>query len=196
MMRQSSVFLFAMVLLLGTISATAQKKQQRPVRQPRNDAEQQQQLEEDKEAIQKLHEEDIQASLALDSSTLESLWTNDIVTMHPGEPAVVGKETNVQKLQAGVAALKSTEIMAYDEQWQEIRIQGDWAYEWGTISGRTRPFTGGQETSYKYNAMRILNRQPDGSWKISRSIYNDTAPPPKPPEPEKKPEPQGNPLKD
>ncbi|MGZ4815286.1 MAG: YybH family protein [Terriglobales bacterium] len=183
-----------MLVLLGVLPAAAQNRQ-RTTRPPHTGAEQQQQLEDDKAAIQKLHEKDIQASLALDIPTLESLWTDEIVTMPPGEPAVIGKQANEKRLEDSAAALKSTEIMAYDEQWQEIRIQGDWAYEWGTISGRTRPFSGGNETSYKYNAMRILNRQPDGTWKIARSIYND-ANPATAAEPEKKAEPKRDPLKD
>jgi ketosteroid isomerase-like protein len=160
-------------------------------------AEEKQQLQDDMEAISALHNKDIEASIALDEPALESLWTDDIVTMHPGGPAVVGKAANVAKLQAGIAQMKNQEIMAYNEEFQEVRIQGDWAYEWGTITGRTRPFSGGNESSYRFNAMRILQRQPDGSWKIARSIYNDAEPPvaPKPPEEKPKQEDQ-NKLKD
>ena len=193
-MRNSSLLLFMLVLALPICAQQKARHTQR--QQPRSEAEQKQQLEDDKVAIEKLHQQDIQASLSLDVPALESLWTDDIVTMPPNEPAVVGKEANEKRLEDSAAALKSTEIMAYDEQWQEIRIQGDWAYEWGTISGRTHPFSGGNETSYKYNALRILNRQPDGTWKIARSIYNDANPAPTKTEEPKKPEPKGNPLKD
>lgn len=161
-------------------------------------AEEKQQLQDDMQAIQDLHNKDIEASIALDENALESLWTDDIVTMHPGAPAVVGKAANIAKLQAGIEQMKNQEIMAYNEQFQEVRIQGDWAYEWGTITGRTRPFTGGNESSYKFNAMRILQRQPDGTWKIARSIYNDAEPPAPAKPAEEKPQPKkdDNKLKD
>jgi len=188
-------FLLFLFVSLALLSATAQKKP-RPSHPPQTDAEQQQQMEDDKAAIQKLHDADIRASLALDAPALESLWTNDIVTMAPGAPAVVGKEANVKKLEDGVAQLKAMEITAFDEQWQEIRIQGDWAYEWGTISGRMKPFSGGQEIAYTMNIVRVLNKQPDGTWKIARSIYNDATPPPKPEEAPKQDQPKKDRMKD
>lgn len=187
-------FLLWLTLLFSFLPATAQKKH--PAHAAQSNAEQQQQIEDDKVAIQKLHDADIKASLALDGPALESLWTNDIVTMAPGAPAVVGKEANIKKLEDGIAQLKAMEIAAFDEQWQEVRIEGDWAYEWGTMSGRMRPFSGGQEIAYIMNIMRVLNKQPDGTWKIARSIYNEATPPPKAPEPVKPPEQKRDRMKD
>jgi ketosteroid isomerase-like protein len=163
---------FLLALVFIAIPGFGQHKQ----RPASSNAPQQQQTEDDKAAIEKLHEEDIQASLALDVPKIESLWTNDIVTMAPGGPALVGRDANEKKLEADAAKLKTMQILAFDEQWQEVRIQGDWAYEWGSMSGRMQPFSAGQETDYKYNVMRVLNRQPDGTWKIARSIYNDAKP--------------------
>ena len=191
-MRKPTFVLLAILVCL--LPAAAQKKH--PVRPPQTNAEQQQQMEDDKAAIQKLHDEDIRASLALDAPALEALWTNDIVTMGPGSAALMGKEANVKRLEEGVAGLKSMEIMAFNEQWQEVRVQGDWAYEWGTMSGRMRPFSGGEEITYLYNAMRVLNRQADGTWKIARSIYNDATPAPKTPEPPKAQEQKRDRIKD
>jgi ketosteroid isomerase-like protein len=190
-----SYLLFAFLVVSISLPLAAQKKSRPASRPAQPSATQQQQLDDDKEAIQKLHDEDIQASLALDVPALESLWTDDIVMMAPNGPAVVGREANSQKLEATAAAMKNVEIMAYDEQWQEIRTQGDWAYEWGTITGRTRPFSG-NESSYKFNVMRVLNRQPDGSWKIARSIYNDALPLPTKQEAAKPEEPKKDRMKD
>jgi ketosteroid isomerase-like protein len=181
-----------LIILLFASLASAQSKHSTRTSQHRStaaSAAEKQELQDDMEAISALHNKDIQASMALDEPALESLWTDDIVTMHPGSPAVVGKAANVAKLQAGIAQMKNQEIMAYNEEFQEVRIQGDWAYEWGTITGRTRPFSGGKESSYHFNAMRILHRQPDGSWKIARSIYNDAERPVAPKAPAEKPKP-------
>lgn len=189
-MRNSSVLV--LVLTMAVTAAFAQKTHKTP--KPQTEAEQQQQIEDDKAAIQKLHDADIAASLALDTQALEALWTDDIVTMAPGGPAVVGRDANTKKLEADVEKLKSTQVLAFDERWQEIRIQGDWAYEWGAMSGRLQPFTGGKETDYKMNVMRILNRQADGTWKIARSIYNDAEGTTKPVEEKKPEEPKKNEL--
>jgi len=193
-MRYSSPLTFILIVLACLTPAAAQRRQ-RAVH-PQSEAEQQQQIQDDKAAIEKLHDADIQASLALDTTALESLWTDDIVTMAPGGPALVGREANAKKLEDEVTKLKSTQVLAFDEQWQEVRIAGDWAYEWGTMSGRLQPFAGGKETDYRLNVMRILNRQADGTWKIARSIYNDAIPPEKPLEKPKPEEPKKDRLKD
>jgi ketosteroid isomerase-like protein len=178
-----------MLLLASLTSAQTKHPTAAQKRAATQSAEQKQQLQDDMEAIQSLHNKDIEASMALDEGALEALWTDDIVTMHPGEPPVVGKAANVAKLQAVIEQMKGQEILAYNEEWQEIRIEGDWAYEWGAITGRMHPYNERNETSYRYNAVRILQRQPDGSWKIARSIYND-AQPSAPAKPEQKPQPK------
>jgi ketosteroid isomerase-like protein len=185
-MRKASLLLSLFLLAVPFCEA-----QRRSPRQP-SESDAQQQLNDDKAAIQKLHDLDIEASLALDVPKLEALWTDDIVTMAPGGPAVVGRAANNKKLEDAAAKLKAMEILGFNEQWQEVRIQGDWAYEWGTMSGRMQPFAGGKEIDYTLNVMRVLNRQPDDTWKIARSIYNDAIPettnapaPPKPQEQKK-----------
>lgn len=184
---------FAVIVSLA-LPSFAQKKARanRPAQSSEQEA---QQLADDKEAIQKLHDDDIQASLALDVPKLESLWTDDIVMLAPGGPPIVGRQANAERLEKMAEAMKNIEIMGYDEQWQEVRIVGDIAYEWGSISGRMRPFSG-QESSYKWNVMRVLNRQPDGAWKIARSIYNDATPAPVKEEPQKPEEPKKDRMKD
>jgi ketosteroid isomerase-like protein len=194
MMIRNTFLLLLALAMLAAVPCAAQKHSQ-PKRPP-SDAEQQQQMDDDKIAIQKLHDADIEASLALDVPKLEALWTEDIVTMAPSGPAVVGRAANNKKLEDAAEKLRATEILAFDEQWQEVRIQGDWAYEWGTMSGRMHPFAGGKETDYKLNVMRVLNRQPDGTWKIARSIYNDATPETRSATEPQKPEEKKDRLKD
>jgi ketosteroid isomerase-like protein len=195
--RVRSIHIFILILFLAGLTTAQTSRRTTPRRTSDASAAQKQQLQDDMEAIQSLHNKDIEASLALDEPALESLWTDDIVTMNPGAPPVVGKAANVARLKAQVEQMKNQEIMAYNEQFQEVRIENDWAYEWGAITGRTRPFSGGNETSYQFNVVRILQRQPDGSWKIARTIYNDAQPsgPPKPAEEKPKPD-DRNKLKD
>lgn len=173
------------VLILLSSLILAQTAMRRSQKTASPSPQQKQQFADDMEAINALHDRDIRASMALDGDALESLWTDDIVTMHPGGPPIVGKQANSKKLREGIEQMKSQEILAYNEEFQEVRIFGDYAFEYGTITGRTRPFSGGQEVSYRFNVLRVLQRQPDGLWKIARSIYNDALPvaPPKPAEP-------------
>jgi uncharacterized protein (TIGR02246 family) len=175
-------------LLLISIPGFAQKAK-RPQASHRNEptTAQKQQFADDQEAINALHDKDIQASLALDADALQSLWADDIVTIAPGGPPIVGKSANRATLDKHIEEMRNTEVLAYNEQFQEIQVVGDWAFEYGTITGRTRPFKGWQVHQLQFNVMRILKRQPDTTWRIARSIYNDATPGPKAPE---KPQPK------
>jgi ketosteroid isomerase-like protein len=56
-------------------------------------------------------------------------------------------------------------------------VAGDWAYDRGNYTLTVTPKPGKpMEESGKYLA--VCKRQPDGSWKISRLIYNSNNPPP------------------
>ncbi len=69
----------------------------------------------------------------------------------------------------------NTDILEYRFDWHEIEICGDFAFEWGYIIGKERDRTSGQTTSEKLQTMRILQRQPDGDWKVHRTIWNQPA---------------------
>ena len=45
----------------------------------------------DRQAIQKLHQQDIDATLAHDPQALADLFTEDAVLLEPGAPPVIGK---------------------------------------------------------------------------------------------------------
>jgi ketosteroid isomerase-like protein len=185
---RTAILIVLVFLSTATVAQSAKRRSGAPTTQ------QKQQLADDMEAINALHDRDIRASMALDTDELERLWTDDIVTIHPGGPPIVGKEANRKKLREGVEQMKSQEILAYNEQFHEVRISGDYAFEYGTITGRTRPFSGGKEASYEFNVLRVLQRQPDGGWKIARSIYNDAVPIAQP-QPAEQPKPQEDPNK-
>jgi ketosteroid isomerase-like protein len=53
---------------------------------------------------------------------------------------------------------------------QEVKVLGDHAFQWGTYSYSMRPRAGGEAVWTAGKLMRILQRQPDGSWKIYRGI--------------------------
>ena len=192
-------FLILLILALSTslfaqtAKKPAPKKYQGP---PRSQAEADQRTQEDREAIEKLHDTEIKAHMAVDIPALESLWTDDVVNMPPNHEPIVGRAANNEYLEAATKGLANVEILAYDETWQEVQQEGDLAYVYGTIVGRSRPMAGGNEVETRYNMVRILRRQPDGAWLISRAIWNDANPLPKPkaPEPPKAEEKKENKL--
>ena len=177
-MRRSSFVPFALLILLSSFTSAftvlAQTKssrspapKSRPLTQDQKD---------DQRTIEELHEKDIRYNVADDLDGLSSLWTEDVVTLPPNAGPVVGREASLEFFKNSRKQNPTEEILSFDEQWNEIRISGDWAWEWGTISSRVRPAsTENREVQLNYKVVRVLQRQPDGSWLIARSIWNNTA---------------------
>lgn len=132
---------------------------------------------EDKQAIEDLHQRDIRASMADDVNALAELWTADLVVLPPGHAAITGAAAFRSYLNEEKKKLTNVDILAYTQDWREVRVSGDFAFEWGYVNMRTRPAAGGQETAVTQKIMRVLQRQPDASWKVARAIWNqDSAP--------------------
>ncbi|MBZ5578340.1 MAG: DUF4440 domain-containing protein [Acidobacteriia bacterium] len=59
----------------------------------------------DQAAIQKLHEQDVAATLAGNPAAIAALWTDDIVLIEFGQPRQVGKQAILSARQRRLAAL-------------------------------------------------------------------------------------------
>ena len=127
-------------------------------------------LEEDLQAIEELHRRDERASREGDFETLRSLMDPEAVALPPGGPARSGVE-----LQESFAEMRAQyaeiEILDYKLDFQEVVVQGDYAFEWGTIRGRSRPRGAAEVEESTYHVLRILRRREDG-WKVYRTIWN------------------------
>jgi ketosteroid isomerase-like protein len=172
-MRALIVAAFILAICSNAFSQrTVKKPGSRP--KPNVAAQQRQATEaEDKEAIEQLHHDDIAASLAFDVDKLTATWDDEVVSMPPNSKPLVGKAANHEYLLSQQKALANVEILGYEETWDELRIIGDYAYEYGAIRSRIRQVNAQDETPLEYNVMRVLKKQPTGIWKIYRTIWND-----------------------
>lgn len=127
---------------------------------------------EDQAAIQTLQEKDIAASTSMDVDALLALWTDDGVLLAPSHAPISGKDALRAFYEQQRDTMANIEIVGYEEQWQEVRIMGDYAYQWGQVQERTRAAQNSPENSVTVNAMRILKRDDSGHWHVSRAIYN------------------------
>lgn len=125
--------------------------------------------------IEELHETDMRASREGDYRTLRSLMSDDAVVLPPGGRQIRGREALDRSFAAMSAAESPTEVLEYRFDWQEIRVLGDYAFEWGYIHGKERHRETGAVRAELYHVMRILQRQPDGAWKVHRTIWNEPA---------------------
>ncbi len=125
----------------------------------------------DLHAIEALHRRDVDASKTGDFKTLRSLIDDDGVLMPPGEPAYRGHDALNATFRTMQAQHRNVEVLEYDQHFEEVVVLGDFAFEWGTLTGKQR--SNDQVFSARFHLMRILKKQPDGTWKVYRSIWNE-----------------------
>jgi uncharacterized protein (TIGR02246 family) len=166
------------VLMVLAMAAAASAQQPRRSRSPALSA--QRPPEEDRKAIADLQRRDIEANMALDTEKLLALRTDDVVYLVPGRAPLVGQDAVRQYLGEIRGQLADWDMLAYEENWQEVQVVGDFAFEWGTVSIRARREGERRESAAVRNVMQVLRRQPDGDWKISRAIWNIQSPQPAP----------------
>jgi uncharacterized protein (TIGR02246 family) len=131
----------------------------------------------DRQAIEALHQKDRAASKARDLATLLSLCSDDCVMLPPGEDPIVGKRAIRASLERDLEQEQDYRITEYVHNFAEVKLLGDWAFEWGTFSAAAVPVGGGPPIRSSGKILRILERQAGLTWKVARSIWNnDSAP--------------------
>ena len=108
-----------------------------------------------------------------DIATLSSLTTDGHIMLAPGRPPLVGKAAN------DAANGRVAQMFKIDEHWTPVEtvVSGDLAYQRGTFTVAATPKAGGETRNTSGNFLRIYRRQPDGSWRMVRDMFNsDKAP--------------------
>jgi ketosteroid isomerase-like protein len=126
--------------------------------------------EDDVRAIRALNQRHIDAVLSSDMEAVISMWSDDFTVLPPAGPILRGRLLNADIVQKGTAQIQAFEALEYIEDFEEIKVGGDYAFEWGTYRGSSRPRSGGDLVTYAGKLIRILQRQPDGSWKMYRTM--------------------------
>lgn len=127
---------------------------------------------EDRAAIEELHRRDQEATRALDVDTLLSLWTEDGVGLGPGGGVTRGRERMAAQMRRAADASAGHEVIVYEQRFEEVRIVGDHAWDWGTFESVTRDPDSGEVTRVAGKLLRILQRCADGRWRFHRAIWN------------------------
>ena len=124
-------------------------------------------VENDLQAIEAVNQRDVKAALAGDTASMMSQWTDDFVLLQPAGPILRGRSAIAEVL---LGAASAVEVLEWVFDFQEVKVLGDHAILWGTYHGRLRPRAGGEPVATSGKLMRILQRQPDGAWKMYRTI--------------------------
>ena len=120
--------------------------------------------------IEELDRNDIAASKRQDKAALLDLWDEDGVALPPGGEPIVGIKALTHWLIRDDGP--SHEVTVYEHDFHERTILGDWAFELGMFRSVARLTDSGETIETSGKLLRILKRQPDGEWKVARSIWN------------------------
>jgi ketosteroid isomerase-like protein len=96
-------------------------------------------------------------------------FTEDGIYMWPDAPAIEGHDSLRDWFELRFARFE-THIESKTE---ELVVFGNWAFERGTSVARIRQKNGNHIDTVRGKYINLLQRQPDGSWKIARRIRND-----------------------
>ena len=122
-------------------------------------------------SIEELHKKDKQASMNGDLETLISLFTDDGIAIPAEGDIIEGKEALRNMLKQNSELHEDYIITEYNHDFKEVKVLGEYAYEWGTYSGKYKSKNEEKEIAGSGKLMRILKLQADGSWKVHRTIW-------------------------
>jgi len=128
----------------------------------------------DLDAIHALMEQVTQADMSGDVEGLLASYTDDVVSMPPDLPVMVGKDALRAYYQEVFSQLSIENLeMTADE----THVAGDWAFSRGRFEETVTPAAGDAfDVVGKY--LFIFHREADGSWKVARLIGNLDGPQP------------------
>jgi ketosteroid isomerase-like protein len=164
--RRMAIAAAALILvLMSPVPLGSQRRPEHPFRLPPTQ-------EQDREGIAALQKREIAATIAFDVNGLLDQWTDSGVLLAPHHQPIVGRAALRRFLEEKKQQYANYDMLAYDEEWNEVMVTGEYAYQWGTVSYRMKPPTG-SEIGGSVHAMRILKREDDGYWRVARAMWNE-----------------------
>ncbi|MGH9456207.1 MAG: YybH family protein [Thermoanaerobaculia bacterium] len=118
----------------------------------------------DREAVQRLREEWIAGAERDDATAVAALYTEDAVVTSPNDPPAEGREA-IQALWTRDFPMGSDLVIRSSE----TAVGGDVAYDYGEYSQRITP-PEGEPMDISGEYLVALERQADGSWKITKHV--------------------------
>lgn len=125
-------------------------------------------------AIEKLHQQDIAATLSRDPVALTDLWTDDAIRLGLGQPAEVGKQA-IRESNERWSARPGLKVLTFVPETKDLTIWDGWAVEWGYFTGSYVESPGGESKQIRGARLWVLKKLPDGSWKCFRGMGSPVA---------------------
>ncbi len=118
-------------------------------------------------AIEMLDKADVAATLTQDPGALTTLWSDDAVNLGFPGPPVVGIKAMREAYEKFRADYPDFKVLKYAPNIKVVQIADEWAMEVGDFAGTYKISGKDEPVSTQGKGMRVLKRQPDGSWKFA-----------------------------
>ena len=112
----------SLAVVVGAVTALAEHGVQKPAAPVGGDMGK----DADRAAIEKLHQQDIAATLARDAVALTDLWTDDAIRFSASQTAEVGKPA-IRKSHEGWSARPGLKVLTYVPETKDLTILDGWA---------------------------------------------------------------------
>jgi|SRR5215472_1849888 len=116
-------------------------------------------------AIEKLHQEDIEATLTQDPKKLIDLWAEDAVKLIPGGPPAVGKQAIAATNEKFHAQYPGLKVLSYTSKYKDLQVEDGLACEWFEKKGEYKLSADSPSSKWQAKGLLVLKRQSEGSWK-------------------------------
>ena len=121
-------------------------------------------------AIEKLRQQDIDATVARDPVGLTDLWTDDAVRLGAGAPPEIGKPS-IRASNERATANRNLKVLSYVPETKDFTfLDGGWAVEWRTYTASYVDSPGGETKHARGTVLAVFKKLPDGSWKVFRAM--------------------------
>ena len=103
-----------------------------------------------------------------DADAMAALYASNAVRMPPDAEAIRGREA----IRQNMAAVLEAADLEVQIQIQETEFSGELAYVHGTFALTTSPKDGSASSEMQGNWVRLMRREPDGSWLVADELWN------------------------
>lgn len=122
--------------------------------------------------IEAFNQKFIDAHLRMDTPAVLSMWADDGVSLLPEMAPLVGKQAISKFVEDVVAKMPGYKVTKEEIDFRDIRVSGDWAYEWGLEHQVAQPPDGKPAFDGHGKILLILHKDARGEWKIQQEMWN------------------------
>jgi ketosteroid isomerase-like protein len=132
--------------------------------------------------IEKLHQQDVAATVSSSVSGLVALWSDDGVLISQGDSPLVGKAAIQASLTEKFAKNPTMKVLKYEPEVKNLELVGDIAYEWGCFSVTQQGSATSKSVSFRGRFLRVHRavhvkapEKPEANLKASHIVHEPEA---------------------